>query len=249
MPGYERSPRSAFAEWRQPDVVRKLFGVQERAFVDAYLGREPLVAHGPVRRFEDLLGRALIPGQRALAKLMPDYSQVVRRVVFDQDGVLHYEKTAAVELAGLPNVAKGCYFLYDYDGHFRGPRLLLDALCPAFGYARRGANCRGSFQTRGAFVPRHCDEVDVVILQLIGTRRWRIERNSEPPVGIHDPVRLPAEKRGGWSVDFGPSSRVLTLRSGSALYVPHGWWHETRSAEASFAITIGVIPKSPRLTI
>lgn len=173
---------------------------------------------------------------------MPDYSQEVRRVVFDSDGVLMYQKMEAVELATLPRVARGCYFLYDYDGHFRGPRLLLDALCPALGAVRRGANCRGSFQTRGALVPRHCDGVDVVVIQLIGARHWCVERNSEPPVGIEDPVRF-VGLRGGWSVDFGPSRRVVTLRPGSALYVPHSWWHETRSGETSFALTMGIIPK------
>src|SRR5205085_10377623 len=104
-------------------------------------------------------------------------------------------------------------------------------------------NCRGSFQTPGAFVARHCDNVDVVILQMFGTRRWCLERNSEPPVGIDDPVCRAKRLRKGWSTAFGSSSRVVLLRPGSSLYVPRGWWHETRSSVNSLALTIGLAPQ------
>ena len=72
MTGFDRSPRSASADQQAEDVVRTLFGIEQAAFVDACLGCEPLVTHGPVRRFNGLLGRALILTQRALMKLMPD---------------------------------------------------------------------------------------------------------------------------------------------------------------------------------
>lgn len=227
------------------DVLHLITGIPSRKFLDTYAGRDVVVTHGPLSRWKAMLGSSVIPSMRALAGLIPCYSQEVRRVVYDKRGIFRYQTLTEDEVT--IEQSKTCLFFYDYDGHFRMPRLLLDSLCSEFGYVRRGAQCRGSYQTPGAFIARHCDNTDVVILQMFGTRHWRIERNSEPPVGIDEPVRKAKRLRKGWSTDFGNSSRVIILRPGSALYVPRGWWHETRSSVHSFALTIGLVAqRKPR---
>ena len=232
--------RSKFKSSESPDdVLHLITGIPAREFLKTYAGREVVVTHGTPQRFNGLLGAAFIPSVQALGDLIPDYSQEIRRVVYDKQRVFKYKTLA--EGDNVVGETETCFFFWDFDGHFQGPRLLLDSLCSVFSYTRNGANVRGSFQTPGAFVPRHCDEVDVVILQIFGSRRWRLEANCDPPVGIEEPVRKPERLNNGWSSTFGQSSRVVVLHPGSALYLPRGWWHETRSSVNSFALTIGLV--------
>jgi ribosomal protein L16 Arg81 hydroxylase len=130
-----------------------------------------------------------------------------------------------------------CHFFYDYDRQYRQVRLVLQDLRTALDAKKQGANCLGALHTAGALVPRHCDDVDVIVLQVMGTRLWRVEPNSDPSQGLLDPVRWPRRLAGGWSAEFGAKSRTYALAPGSAFYVPRGWWHETQSPATSFALT------------
>jgi ribosomal protein L16 Arg81 hydroxylase len=105
--------------------------------------------------------------------------------------------------------------------------------------------CRACFHNPGARIPRHCDDVDVITLQVFGTREWRIERNTDPPVGLKDAVRVSCSRRSGWDAAFTRESFALAMVPGSALYLPRGWWHETRSRSASFSVILS-LRRSPR---
>jgi len=84
----------------------------------------------------------------------------------------------------------------------------------------------------------HHDTHDVFVLQVAGSKRWRI---YEPVLEL--PLR---EQR--WSPALGdPGEPVedLTLREGDTLYLPRGWPHEAMTADAeSLHLTIGLHPRT-----
>jgi ribosomal protein L16 Arg81 hydroxylase len=170
--------------------------------------------------------------------LMPRYRAPIRRVIANESGLVGYRTLRANEMPNASGRSAACHFFNDYQRQFGEVRETLTQLCRAL--RRWPDGCTGSLQTGGAVISRHCDDVGVIAVQLFGSRQWRLEPNSDPPVGLYDPVYVPANLRDGWSAEFGPASRTVTLLPGSVLYVPLGWWHETRSFEDSFALAINV---------
>jgi ribosomal protein L16 Arg81 hydroxylase len=196
------------------------------------------VHHGSRSRLAPLLGRAMLVDMQAVKDLMPRYRAPIRRVVANGSGLIGYRTLRANEMANASRRAATCHFFNDFERQFSEVRETIAHLCRALG--RRPDGCIGSLQTGGAVISRHCDDAGVIAVQLFGSRQWRLEPNSEPPVGIHEPVYVAEKLRDGWSAEFGPASRTVTLMPGSVLYVPLGWWHETRSCEDSFALAISV---------
>ncbi len=194
--------------------------------------------HGSRRRLARLLGAALLADMQAVHDLMPCYGAPIRRIVPGKSGLVGYRTLRADEMPKAPGRAATCYFFNDFERQFSEVKRTIAALCRALG--RRSGGCIGSLQTEGAVISRHCDDVGVIAVQLFGSRQWRLERNSDPPAGLHDPVYVATRLRDGWSAEFGRTSRTVTLKPGSVLYVPLGWWHETRSFEDSFALAISV---------
>ncbi|HEX3446001.1 MAG TPA: cupin domain-containing protein, partial [Chthoniobacterales bacterium] len=80
----------------------------------------------------------------------------------------------------------------------------------------------------------HYDTHDVFILQIAGSKNWRI---------YGSPVELPARGRGysTFKEDPGALSDKFVLQQGDLLYMPRGWYHEAISDEStSLHITLGV---------
>jgi ribosomal protein L16 Arg81 hydroxylase len=80
----------------------------------------------------------------------------------------------------------------------------------------------------------HYDAHDVFILQVHGSKRWKLHGK---PVGIP----LPTRAFDPTTMKPGAVSRRLTLRCGDTLYIPKGLVHSAESArEASIHLTIAV---------
>lgn len=188
--------------------------------------REPVVAHGPLARLRPLLGQLACD----LPTFAARFGDSVSRPFDRGDGMMAYRNARALRCT-----APGQWFFFDaVDDRSDSARSLLQALQRALG-ARSSGSCRAFFHAPGARVPRHCDEVAVVAIQLSGQRAWQLEPNRRPPVGLYDPVPMTAERD-----VFGRRARSLTMRPGSVLYVPRGWWHATRSRGESFALTFSI---------
>jgi ribosomal protein L16 Arg81 hydroxylase len=196
------------------------------------------VHHGSRSRLAPLLGRAMLADMQAINDLMPGYRAPIRRVVANRSGVVGYRTLRPNETPNASGRAAACHIFNDFQRQFSEVRETIAHLCHALG--RRPDGCIGSLQSGGGVISRHCDDVGVIAVQLFGSRQWRLEPNSDPPIGIHDPVYVAEKLRDGWSAEFGPASLTVTLMPGSVLYVPLGWWHETRSFEDSFALAISV---------
>jgi hypothetical protein len=90
---------------------------------------------------------------------------------------------------------------------------------------------------RGYAFVTHYDTHDVFVLQVLGTKEWRLG-----PAAVESP--LPFQDRVG-GPDIAQAHQSLTLRPGDALYVPRGLLHDAVAQDGlSCHITIGIHPKS-----
>lgn len=77
----------------------------------------------------------------------------------------------------------------------------------------------------------HWDDQEVVIVQLIGQKRWRVER----------PIALSPLKSSHGSATSGEAVWEGTLKPGDVLYVPRGWGHLVSGVdELTFHFTITI---------
>jgi hypothetical protein len=235
-----RSGSGSKSPERETDILQALFGIPGTEFRRRVAGRKYLLHHGKACRLDALLDAGNISSQAALERLAVNYARPINRVVYAAGGVLGFRRLRAGERRGMMRAPQACYFLVGYDSAFRKLDRLRQALCAAVGSPLRSAHCSGTLHTPGAILPRHCDSTDVIVLQIFGNRRWRLQRNSDPPRGLYAQVRSSSRRRNGWSAAFARASPTVSLKPGSALYVPRGWWHETRSASHSFALVITV---------
>jgi ribosomal protein L16 Arg81 hydroxylase len=87
---------------------------------------------------------------------------------------------------------------------------------------------------QAAGFPPHYDTHDVLVLQVAGSKRWRID---EPQ------IRLPHDSQTFKPQGFIPGPRLMEieLRAGDLLYLPRGYVHSTVTSESHSAhITIGI---------
>jgi ribosomal protein L16 Arg81 hydroxylase len=87
---------------------------------------------------------------------------------------------------------------------------------------------------RSAGFPPHYDTHDVLVLQIAGKKRWRID---EPQ------IRLPHDSQTFKPQGFAPGPRLMEteLLAGDLLYLPRGYVHSTITSECHSAhITIGI---------
>ncbi|MEY4544796.1 MAG: hypothetical protein RL685_991 [Pseudomonadota bacterium] len=105
-----------------------------------------------------------------------------------------------------------------------------------------------SVSPAGAGTPVHFDGLEVVVLQIAGSKRWRFAANSqvESPDFPFFPGEHGAGARGGRSSSDGvlpvpPAAseyHTHVLEPGGALFLPRGWWHETEALEDSISATV-----------
>lgn len=86
----------------------------------------------------------------------------------------------------------------------------------------------------------HYDTHDVLVLQVLGEKRWRLWPGQ--------PVPRPT-RRTPWPGDIGPAgeAEALTLRPGDTLYVPRGVLHDAAAQdgdEPSLHVTVGLLDPS-----
>jgi len=118
---------------------------------------------------------------------------------------------------------------------------------PVVEFARRlGAELRQPLQVNAYLTPAghrgfatHYDTHDVFVLQVDGSKRWR----------VHPPVRPDPLERQAWgghadevaATAEGPAALDVVLAPGDALYLPRGWLHSAQAqGERSLHLTVGV---------
>ena len=122
----------------------------------------------------------------------------------------------------------------------------IDAMCYAL-EAHLGMGCNVNMYlsppSGSAFNP-HFDWMDVVILQLSGSKEWRLYPPRMPLSSrMHATGRHQRVLHTATGVASLPAATVLTLAPGDSLYIPRGWIHEARTLPEvahSLHITVGL---------
>jgi len=232
----------------RPALARAI-AVDPAKFAEVYWGRQPLLTRavelaGPAG-FADLLSPEAVDELLSERGLRTPFLRVA-----DRGTVL---PTSAFTGSGGAGAEVGDQVIDDkimslYAG---GATLVLQGLHriwpPLTDYARRlGAELRQPLQVNAYLTPAgnkgfatHYDTHDVFVLQVDGTKRWR----------IHDPVLPEPLERQGWgghadevgAVVDGPATLDVVLAPGDALYLPRGWLHSAQAqGERSLHLTFGV---------
>lgn len=123
------------------------------------------------------------------------------------------------------------------ESHLVPARRLTDEVQQFAGFPTR-SNAYVSFGGSGSF-GAHWDTHDVVVLQLIGRKRWQVS----PPTF---PLPLPGHpSRGSGQAPPTQSTLDVLLEAGDLLYLPRGWWHEvTPLPEPSLHLSVGLYAPS-----
>ncbi|MFI5756164.1 JmjC domain-containing protein [Streptomyces sp. NPDC051569] len=129
-----------------------------------------------------------------------------------------------------------------------GASLVLDAvekIHPVVGVAAEGlerflgtsvqANAYASWTDREGF-GLHWDDHDVVVVQVHGSKRWRLYGSTREAPTFRD-VESPERPEGDPVAD-------IVLAPGDVLYLPRGWWHAVTADQGteSLHLTFGMVP-------
>lgn len=129
-----------------------------------------------------------------------------------------------------------------------GASLVLDAvekIHPVVGAAAEGlerflgtsvqANAYASWTDREGF-GLHWDDHDVVVVQVHGSKRWRLYGSTREAPTFRD-VESPERPEGDPVAD-------IVLAPGDVLYLPRGWWHAVTADQGteSLHLTFGMVP-------
>jgi hypothetical protein len=218
--------------------------VSAEAFLAEHWERRPLVVErSEPGRFDGILSTAAVErlvcetGLRSPAfRLVRDgtplpaasYSSDIPWRPGSFAGIADPERVAAEHAAGATIVLQGLHL------HWLPAARYCRDLERALGFPAQ-ANAYSTPASAQGFAVHH-DTHDVLVLQIAGTKRWR----------VYEPLVELASKRQRWSPELGdPGEPVadVTLGPGDTLYLPRGWPHEAVTHEAaSLHLTIGLHP-------
>jgi len=171
-----------------------------------------------------------VPAVRLVAKGGPvplrDYTEDVPWRPGSFDGLSRVDRVAAAHAAGATIILQALQL------HWQPVAVYCRALEQRLGFPVQ-ANAYATPAGAQGFAVHH-DTHDVFVLQVSGTKRWRIYA----PV-----VELPLSGQ-RWSPELGdpgPPIDELELQAGDTLYLPRGWPHEAVAQEDdSLHITVGM---------
>ncbi|OJF10303.1 cupin domain-containing protein [Couchioplanes caeruleus] len=230
-------------------ALGRVVAVDPDKFAEAYWGRQPLLTRadelaGP-DGFRDLLSPEAVDELLSERGLRTPFLRVANQGTVLPASAFTASGGAGAEIADQVADDKIMRLYAD------GATLVLQGLHrlwpPLIRYAGRlGEELRQPLQVNAYLTPAgnkgfatHYDTHDVFVLQVDGTKRWR----------IHEPVLPEPLERQAWggradevdAVAEGPAALDVVLAPGDALYLPRGWLHSARAqGERSLHLTFGV---------
>ncbi|MEV8503241.1 cupin domain-containing protein [Actinoplanes sp. NPDC051475] len=230
-------------------ALTRVVSVDPAKFAEAYWGRQPLLTRADelagAGAFRDLFSPEAVDELLSERGLRTPFLRVA-----DKGAVL---PASAFTGPGGAGAEIGDQVVDDQllKLYADGATLVLQGLHriwpPLIRYAGRlGAELRQPLQVNAYLTPAgnkgfatHYDTHDVFVLQVDGSKRWR----------IHEPVLPEPLERQAWggradevgAVAEGPAALDVVLAPGDALYLPRGWLHSAEAqGERSLHLTFGV---------
>lgn len=99
------------------------------------------------------------------------------------------------------------------------------------------------FGPSGTVTPFHHDTVDVLLVQIYGSKQVNLVPSWDTPLmhnhrGVFSETDAALPGVGGLSRDRAASQATVLLNPGECLLIPVGWWHEVRSLSVSISLGI-----------
>ncbi|WXG71532.1 cupin domain-containing protein [Rhodococcus sovatensis] len=224
-----------------------MISVDERAFVDDYWGRKPLLsrARDLPGSFEDLMSSASVDelvshrGVRTPFARMAKDGSLLDKSEFTSSGGFGAEMADQLDSAAVLSAFAGGHTLVLQGLHRLWPPLIdfVRDLVDDIGHPAQ-VNAYITPASSTGFAP-HYDVHDVFVLQIGGAKRWVLH----PPVHTHPLSNQPwSDRRDAVENRARELPLVDTvLEPGDALYLPRGWIHSAEAlGETTIHLTIGV---------
>ena len=199
-----------------------LGGISPERFMKQYWHKKPLLVRQAMPQVKPVLGRT------ELFELAAREGVQSRLVI--QDGGSWRLKHGPFQRRALPPLKRPGWTLLvqGVDLH----QELAHALVQAFRFV---PDCRLddlmiSYATDGGWVGPHFDSYDVFLLQVQGSRRWRIGRQKDLSLQADVPLKILAE--------FAPEQEFL-LEAGDMLYLPPRYAHDGVAVGECMTCSIG----------
>jgi 50S ribosomal protein L16 3-hydroxylase len=214
----------------------------EEAFVAEYWPSRPYLSHGPVERL-----RSFLPSDiRDLLKL-PCYGISAFAPLSEGTEGLHVDFAQAMPLY------RSGFTLYFHDIQSAAFEPWIAAIGDRLGLYGDRTRVSAFASSRGGGVAAHYDANDNFVVQIKGTKRWRLATQDNvvnPTVGYRvdrPPNAIQAMQASGHQLRALPREHaVLDLRPGSVAYIPRGHWHQCETLDNEslhFNIQTGLLTK------
>ncbi|WP_417449091.1 JmjC domain-containing protein [Kordiimonas sp.] len=228
-------------EEAQNILTRMLAPLSYDQFFDDYVSRKPLALTGTASR-----ARATIVGDDPKKVILRDFDKYAANLTCHiREAKVMPPQPHAVDSADAFARLIGEYHARDYT--IRIPDVI--NLSPELDQFTRALECvfgnpAGTvifWSEAEAEAPVHHDEIDVIVIQLVGTKTWYISEN-EPT--------LPNKWKslGETDPELG-SYQTYNVTPGDLLYVPRGTPHTVKSTSESIHLAIGFVPVTVREAI
>lgn len=107
--------------------------------------------------------------------------------------------------------------------------------------------CHAFVSPAATGVPKHFDNREVIAVQLVGRKRWRIAPNPTLPMPlmphVAGDVTHPFNRHAAGAAlddpDMPADSVSYELGPGSAIFIPRGYWHATHALDDSLSLSFG----------
>jgi len=230
-------------------VLSRCIGVEPAKFAAAYWGRGPLLSRAGERAgpagFADLLSLEAVDELLSRRGLRTPFLRVAKQGEVLPVGRYTGSGGAGAEI-GDQVIDDKIMQLYA-----EGATLVLQGLHriwpPLIDFTRRlGDELRQPLQVNAYLTPAgnkgfatHYDTHDVFVLQVDGTKRWRIHAPVLPDPLEGQAWGERAEEIGATAE--GPAALDVVLSPGDVLYLPRGWLHSAEAqGERSLHLTVGI---------